>query len=852
MKRKILMLFISICMLASFVPAPLALATTSDVAGEEVPASESAVEETAPAAPAERELSTESVIVKGVLPAGAQLVTTPMSDPFASSAPVKKKMLFAPKAHSANDGQGVEDPAGTEVQMDAVAAWAPEQRVYTYDVKLSLDGANIQPSGSVRLSFKDVELFEDGYVEIIHVLDSADAIRSGKGFAVEDPAFVEAFPAEAALAAQVTGEEGAVYVEHFSLDEGTVLIDEDGFAAIDATSFSTYYIVSGNTQNGSTTADVVYIYDNSSNTYYVAPGTTMQLTRRNDAGATSATFTWARYTSNSISGVSATYNNGTNISTSWPWSGSLYPFIAVTVPSTATSGALVIETDRGLWRQGLTATTTIIVMSQEDIINSIMSNSQYPVYLGVMRDASGGIPGEPGLTSASLLYANSSMSSLSGTATAYGSYGSGIIDANINSNPNFGPAVDGTNTAGVADATGVNTKAVLSNIDWDAFLDAVAANGTVKATNGVTITNANKENYEVRPYVVKLQTAYGLGWHINCYVVPTNEVQVSYNANVPAGYTVTNLTVPASSSALPPLSVTAGYLAQNGTNIPVNGTVTATSGASSATLTFLGWNTKSDGSGTTYAPGATTAAFEHNTVLYAMWNSTIPTGTLDISKTVAVASGSVAPSASDTFTFTVTFPASGGARPYTVYNDAGQQQRTGNVSSGGTITLKGGEWARITGVPNGAYTVTESSVPDNYTPSSTGSTGAIRGGATSTAAFTNTYNKPAIGDLTISKSGAQSGDESFIFRVRSTQLIDGSHAPVDMRITIQGNSSTTIKDLPLGTYQVTEDSSWSWRYASVEPKTITLSAGGESVSFANSLTVVSWLSDCYAANNLFN
>ena len=64
-------------------------------------------------------------------------------------------------------------------------------------------------------------------------------------------------------------------------------------------------------------------------------------------------------------------------------------------------------------------------------------------------------------------------------------------------------------------------------------------------------------------------------------------------------------------------------------------------------------------------------------------------------------------------------------------------------------------------------------------------------------------------DLTIQKEGWEGIDEnqSFVFKVTK----DGD-STFSMDVVIQGNSSVTIKDLKPGTYTVTEETGWSWRY----------------------------------------
>ena len=72
-----------------------------------------------------------------------------------------------------------------------------------------------------------------------------------------------------------------------------------------------------------------------------------------------------------------------------------------------------------------------------------------------------------------------------------------------------------------------------------------------------------------------------------------------------------------------------------------------------------------------------------------------------------------------------------------------------------------------------------------------------------------------------------------------------------MKVVVHGNGSVTIKDLPIGTYTVTEDTGWSWRY---DPegisKEITLTADGENkVNFSNTRQKLFWLNGCAWCDN---
>lgn len=95
-----------------------------------------------------------------------------------------------------------------------------------------------------------------------------------------------------------------------------------------------------------------------------------------------------------------------------------------------------------------------------------------------------------------------------------------------------------------------------------------------------------------------------------------------------------------------------------------------------------------------------------------------------------------------------------------------------------------------------------------------------------------------VADLTITKSGDISSydeNQSFIFRVTGPNGFS-------LDVVINGTGSVTIKDLPIGTYTVTEITDWSWRYTpDSEAKSITLGAGENNVEFANTRSWIYWL-----------
>lgn len=108
--------------------------------------------------------------------------------------------------------------------------------------------------------------------------------------------------------------------------------------------------------------------------------------------------------------------------------------------------------------------------------------------------------------------------------------------------------------------------------------------------------------------------------------------------------------------------------------------------------------------------------------------------------------------------------------------------------------------------------------------------------------------EPDVADLTITKSGAEDIDEnqSFIFTVTGPNNFSA-------KVVIQGNGSVTIKGLKVGTYTVTEDTDWSWRYTPKnKTQNITLQpAGKNEVTFINSRSKGKWLGgDAYKHNIL--
>ena len=104
-------------------------------------------------------------------------------------------------------------------------------------------------------------------------------------------------------------------------------------------------------------------------------------------------------------------------------------------------------------------------------------------------------------------------------------------------------------------------------------------------------------------------------------------------------------------------------------------------------------------------------------------------------------------------------------------------------------------------------------------------------------------------DLTIRKEGCAEIDEnqSFLFRITGPNGFS-------MEVTVQGNTSKTIKGLQMGKYIVTEVESWSWRYKcqsndqKVTPDNV--KDGSAELTFHNDRTKnIFWLNGCAFADN---
>lgn len=129
--------------------------------------------------------------------------------------------------------------------------------------------------------------------------------------------------------------------------------------------------------------------------------------------------------------------------------------------------------------------------------------------------------------------------------------------------------------------------------------------------------------------------------------------------------------------------------------------------------------------------------------------------------------------------------------------------------------------------PLSAYELTTTYEPkaDGNSDGSSDGSFTTDGQANGSVTVTNAYALQLF-ELTIKTSGVEDIDENqtYIYRVRSTE----PHTKlIDLTVAIHGNGEATVKNLPSGSYKVTQVNTWSWRYTPKQTEQIvTLKANG--------------------------
>lgn len=109
--------------------------------------------------------------------------------------------------------------------------------------------------------------------------------------------------------------------------------------------------------------------------------------------------------------------------------------------------------------------------------------------------------------------------------------------------------------------------------------------------------------------------------------------------------------------------------------------------------------------------------------------------------------------------------------------------------------------------------------------------------------------------LTIAKSGAQAvdGGQTFLFHIEGTG--NDKAAQVDLKVVVSGNGKAVICGLPIGTYTVTEDEGWSWRYeaeSGTQKAVLAPNKDAVTLDFVNNRVAEYWLDGNAYAENTFS
>ena len=289
-----------------------------------------------------------------------------------------------------------------------------------------------------------------------------------------------------------------------------------------------------------------------------------------------------------------------------------------TVEKTVVEETVVEET---VVEETVTDTAELATQAQKDVVLRKFTNNDYPVYVAVRQD--GNMPGEPSVQGAAGYSFFSSNYSSNGTNT-FARTANGVISTSIVDDANFFfVSVDGSRTVGLAGVSPSAIKAYVTGVDWDRLYTAAVATGRVRASDGTLVTSSNSSRYQLVPYVIKLQETDGKGWHIDVAVVPKESVTLTYNINllgltlVTSGVGVPNSETQSRATSTTPVT----FGVDDMVGLPGNDTVTVAYNGTNYQLKFTGWNTKADGSGTSYAPGSD-ITITSDTVIYAQWVST--------------------------------------------------------------------------------------------------------------------------------------------------------------------------------------------------------------------------------------
>lgn len=625
-----------------------------------------------------------------------------------------------------------------------------------------------------------------------------------------------------------------------------VVLADDYSAWFETDGFSSFWITSGSQYTD-------YFQNGEEHVFYMVPGTEAQvgsyvwLFNQNAPNAR----VWAESTNAEI--ITVSVENGT-----------IYVAANQDAKPDPENPVATVTIYWAGWDWTNSARVTVYIISEEDKeevnYDDKFTNQLYPVQIAVRND--GVLPSEPSIYDSSPYTYFKSDLTVGSPSDHYRETAENVINKNILYHEKFYYiSTDGKPVIGMYDATGEACLQFLTDsIDWDKILEQILDRENVYCTyrdgEGVLhsepVKRENKEQYKVIPYVIKCQETDGRGWHIDCAVVRKDRVTLFYDFNLPSGMTINtaetgNIGLPNNETGVAPAKFTVGEIAnmkqntEDGTEyIVVN---------PDYIFTFVGWNTKADGSGTMYQPDSSITINE-DTTLYAIWNITpaLNSGLLKVGKIVdAEAKGG-------TFTFSIAIPnAAEEGYEYTLYGAdnvavKGEDGKpvTGSLTNGSTFTLLHGQYIIIDSLPLETITVTETDSGD-YTPSWSGGTASgasvsveIKDGRQSEVICTNA-KASATSELTVIKTGMTDG-ESAIVKV----TVGGVEYMLVLNAT---NPQAVITNLAIGSDYTVTELDWAWKHAAGDPvytnpaKKIVADAAQNKVTIANTRGKDKWFQD---------
>ena len=595
----------------------------------------------------------------------------------------------------------IENVLGT--LSDQYGAWT----TYSFDIKiLDADGNELQPAdGDVTLSIQGLDLMDETRVVHVHNPVSAVATQS-------------AGPRRAAA--------------HRSSTEQLDATAYGDTVEFTTPNFSNFYVVSGDTRQSPKDwydVDLLRMNRNSGSTVYVAPGTKLQF----ETNSAHTYGKWDLKTESSSIFVAKDQDKNWN---------SFYKtgFTTVEIASDAHEGDTAILQVK-IMNIGEPYTRKLVVMSQNEVIKRAWApdpsrgDAAYPVYLAVRRDK--GMPSEPGVTYGSYSFFQSDLTS--GGSKTYADTAKDVVKIHQFLALKAPNQVDGTTTVGVADPKGKDTKAVLEIDIWDELLANIYRDHPHEFTtqDGKELWRFKsleelKANYELIPYVVKLQTSTAYtedtldrGWHIDCAIVPTHRITLSYDAGLDeefSAFKIAELKLPppvisTTNSTTNQCTTPVGNLQKGDQTIHDGDVVECLDGTK---LKFLGWKDREDKADDSedqkiYKPNEN-ITFSEDMTLYGVWEKL--SNDLTITKNVTGLMGDH----SKDFNFMVKVDR------YDIdednagsWNDVTNSITYEGTVTGGTFTLKHNESIKLKGL-SGKYqiTLTENLEDAEYKTTATG------------------------------------------------------------------------------------------------------------------------------------